>query len=88
MNIKFDYVNAKNEKAKRNVLVIHENETNFAGIDLAKLSRSDQCYARKLFANKPVTPFPEKRTKINYTDSRLESIVKQAWRNFKKSNVR
>lgn len=88
MNLKFTYTNKKGETEKRNLIVIHESDTKLAGVDLGKLSRSDNMYIRKVFGSKPVTPFPETRTKINYTDSRVERIFKEAYRMFNKDSIR
>ena len=88
MNLKFTYTNKKGITEKRNLIVIHESDTKIAGVDLSKLDRSDNAYVRKVFGSKPVTPFPEKRTKLNYTDSRIERIFKSAYRLFDKSSIK
>ena len=87
MNLKFTYLNKKGIIEKRNVLVIHESDSKISGIDLAKLDRSDNRYIRKVLGKKPVTPFPETKTRINYTDARVERIFKSAYRLFNKETI-
>lgn len=92
MNLKFSYVNAKGEKKARNVIVIHENESQIQGFDLKSLSRSEAAKIRKAYGSKPVTAFPATKTTVDYSKLAPLGITKdmfvRSYRTFDKANIR
>lgn len=88
MKLQFTYVNAKGEKATRNVVVIHESEDKIAGFDLKKLSRTSQNKIKKAFGSKPVSAFPTEKKSIDYSQFPLTlDEVRASYRTFNKSNI-
>lgn len=89
MQLKFNYVNAKNEKKSRNVIVVHENNEKIGGFDISHLPRIEQNKIKKLFGSKPVTDFPQTRTKKGEStmSDEMKNLFK-SYRVFNKSNIK
>jgi hypothetical protein len=89
MNIKFTYVNAKGEKKPRNVIVVHESAGKISGFDLKSLNRSEAAKVRKVFGAKPVTPFPEEKTTVDYAALGIpKEVFVRSYRTFNKADIR
>lgn len=91
MQMTFNYVNAKGEKATRRAYIIHEDAEHLVGFDMKKLTRKEQNLVKKTFATHEVTnykPHTKDSQPLDYAKLGIpREVFGKAYRVFSKKSI-